>query len=193
MPENRSAPPRPSLDVAPPPISEKPTAPARLTAILTLWFLAFAGFLTACLLITLRLDDVLAIAASSERERTAQLIDSAGPTDVARAVEIAVLSIGGAGIAIVLIQLLALRSLLMGRARARAILAILAAAGIIADYLAYDILSAALTGELGTGVDAAKYALAAHVAFTAAAVLLMFTKPVTAWLVVSEAGLRPRS
>ncbi|AEF42516.1 hypothetical protein [Hoyosella subflava] len=192
MPENRSAPPRPSLDVAPPPISEKPTAPARLTAVLALWLLAFAGFLTACFLITLRLDAVLAIAASAERERTAQLIDSAGATDVAHAVEIAVLSIGGAGVAIVLIQLLTLRSLLIGKAKARVLLAILAAAGIIVDYLAYDMLHAALTGELGTGVDVAKYALAAHVAFTATAVLLMFTKPVTAWIEGTEAGLRAR-
>ncbi|MCW4352557.1 hypothetical protein ONR57_04475 [Hoyosella sp. YIM 151337] len=170
------------MSVTPPKPPEPPGAPTRLGKVQLLWFTTFGAFLTFCLLVTTQLDDVLAVAEEAERRRTAQLPDSAGTTDIAHAVEVALLSIGAAGIAIVLLQLVALRSLLQRHAKARIALTTLAVAAIIVDYLAYDILSAAFQGPLGASTDIAQYVLAAHAVLTVGAVGMMFSAPVSQWL-----------
>lgn len=168
---------------------EKP--PTRLLLGETLWYLAFAAFLAASGLIALNLTAVLQVAETVESSRRAHLAQPISEPEIADAVETAVLSIGGAGIALVMLQLFAVHLLLRGRSRARGALVAAATGSLVVNYLAYDILNPAFGGAVSPTTDAAQYALLAHTVLIVAAVAVILTAPVSEWLRDARRRLRP--
>jgi hypothetical protein len=148
-----------------------------------LWFGSFAVFLGLAVFTALRWNDLtLALIDASRAEnelRSAPYSDQ----ELADAVDVALLGTGGAGLALVLAQLLVLRSVLRRSRAARLALVALGAAGIGTAYL----LGSMLGDAAAATNDAVVWAPVGQAVIVAAAMVMMFTPQSNTWMRTGQA------